>query len=53
MEDLKKSWTTVGSAGSLNQADLAKVTLHQSTIQLGTELLPPPPVAEIADSPPC
>jgi hypothetical protein len=52
MEDLEKSWTTVGSAGTLNQADLAKVTLHQSIIQLGTELLPPPHAAAVADAPP-
>jgi len=52
MEDLEKSWTTVGSAGTLNQADLAKVTLHQSIIQLGTELLPPPHAAALADAPP-
>jgi|SRR5262245_44268044 hypothetical protein len=31
-------WTTVGSAAALNQADLAKVTLHQSIIQLGLDL---------------
>jgi hypothetical protein len=52
MEDLEKSWTTVGSAGILNHADLAKVTLHQSIIQLGTELLPPPPAVAVADAPP-
>ena len=38
MPDNLKVWTTVGSAGTLNQADLAKVTLHQSIIQLGAEL---------------
>lgn len=48
MEDRFKEWTTVGSAGSLDQADLSKVTLHQSIIQLGVELLPPPPVANAA-----
>jgi hypothetical protein len=41
MDDLLKVWTTVGSAGTLNQTDLAKVSLHQSVIQLGVELLPP------------
>jgi len=51
MEDLQKSWTTVGSAGILNQTDLAKVTLHQSIIQLGTELLPPPSTVAVADAP--
>ena len=51
MEDLQKSWATVGSAGILNQADLAKVTLHQSIIQLGTELLPPPSTVAVADAP--
>jgi hypothetical protein len=51
MEDLDKVWTTVGSAGTLNQVDLAKVTLDQSIIQLGTELLPPPAVAVAGASP--
>src|SRR5579872_1722968 len=37
-DDNVKVWTTVGSAGTLNQADLAKVSLHQSIIQLGSEL---------------
>jgi hypothetical protein len=32
-------WTTVGSAGALNQVDLAKVALHQSIIQLGLDLV--------------
>jgi hypothetical protein len=32
-------WTTVGSAGTLNQTDLAKVSLHQSIIQLGTDIV--------------
>jgi hypothetical protein len=41
MDDRLKVWTTVGSAGTLNQTDLAKVSLHQSVIQLGVELLPP------------
>jgi hypothetical protein len=41
MADLNKVWTTVGSAGTLNQVDLANVTLHESIIQLGTEVLPP------------
>jgi hypothetical protein len=35
MDDKLKIWTAVGSAGSLNQADLAKVTLHGSIIQVG------------------
>jgi hypothetical protein len=41
MDDLLKVWTTVGSAGTLNQADLAKVSLHQSVVQLGVDVLPP------------
>jgi hypothetical protein len=45
MPDSDRLWTTVGSAGTLNQADLAKVTLHQSIVQLGTALAPPPAVA--------
>src|SRR5689334_12709105 len=38
----------VGSAGILNQADLAKVTLHQSVIQLGTEIVIQPQVGTVA-----
>jgi hypothetical protein len=45
MDDKLKIWTTVGSAGILNPADLAKVTLHGSIIQLGIDISPPPPVA--------
>jgi hypothetical protein len=41
MDDQLKVWTTVGSAGTLNHTDLAKVSLHQSIVQLGTELSPP------------
>jgi hypothetical protein len=44
-DDLCKVWTTVGSAGVLNPADLAKVTLHQSIIQLGTEIIAQPQTA--------
>jgi hypothetical protein len=44
-DDLSKVWTTVGSAGVLNPADLAKVTLHQSIIQLGTEIIAQPQTA--------
>src|SRR5262249_41922389 len=43
MDDKLKIWTTVGSAGTLNLTDLAKVTLHGSIIQVGIDLLPPPP----------
>jgi hypothetical protein len=39
VDDLLKVWTTVGSVGTLNQTDLAKVSLHQSIIQLGVDLL--------------
>jgi hypothetical protein len=41
MDDKLKIWTTVGSVGVLNQADLAKVSLHESTIQLGIDIAPP------------
>jgi hypothetical protein len=41
MEDKLKIWTSVGSAGILNQADLAKVTLHQSIVQLGVDIISP------------
>jgi hypothetical protein len=50
MPDSDRLWTTVGSAGSLNQADLAKVTLHQSIVQLGTGLAPPHVAAEAASA---
>jgi len=46
MDDKLKIWTTVGSAGILNQADLAKVTLHQSIIQLGIGTTAPPAQAK-------
>ena len=39
MPDNVKIWTNVGSAGTLTQADLAKVTLHGSIIQLGAEIV--------------
>jgi hypothetical protein len=42
MDDQLKVWTSVGSAGTLNQADLAKVSLQQSVVQLGTAIEPPP-----------
>lgn len=38
MDDQLRVWTTVGSAGTLNQTDLANVSLHQSIIQLGADL---------------
>jgi hypothetical protein len=41
MDDKLKIWTTVGSAGILNQADLAKVTLHGSIIQIGVNIVLP------------
>jgi hypothetical protein len=50
MPDSDRLWTTVGSAGTLNQADLAKVTLHQSIVQLGTAVVPPPAAAEAASA---
>ena len=54
MDDKLKIWTTVGSAGVLNSTDLAKVNFHQSIIQLGTGIVPPPPqpaAAPQADQP--
>lgn len=42
MDDKLKIWTTVGSTGILNQADLAKVTLYGSIIQLGVGIAFPP-----------
>jgi hypothetical protein len=37
MDDSFKVWTTVGSAGTLDQADLAKVHLFLSIVQLGVD----------------
>ncbi len=37
MDDGHKVWTTVGSAGTLDQTDLAKVHLFQSIVQLGVD----------------
>lgn len=37
MDDQLKVWTTVGSAGTLDQADLAKVHLFHSIVQLGVD----------------
>ena len=48
MDDGIKVWTTVGSAGTLNQSDLAKVTLHQSIIQLGIDFPGSTPTAGAA-----
>jgi hypothetical protein len=45
MDDQLKIWTTVGSAGTLSQIDLAKVNLYQSVIQLGTEVVLPTPIS--------
>ncbi len=45
MEDRLKAWTTVGSAGTLDSTDLAKVHLHKSIVQLGVEILTQPVAA--------
>jgi hypothetical protein len=52
MADLDKAWASVGSAGILNQVDLAKVSLHQSIIQLGTEIVAQPVAATVAGAAP-
>jgi hypothetical protein len=41
MGDEVRIWTTVGSAGTLSATDLAKVTLKNSVISLGQDLVPP------------
>jgi hypothetical protein len=41
MGDEVRDWTTVGSAGTLNAADLAKVSLDNAVITLGRGILPP------------
>jgi hypothetical protein len=50
MDDKQKIWTTVGSAGILDHVDLAKVSLHQSIIQLGVAIAPPAAQAAAAPS---
>jgi hypothetical protein len=47
MEDGLKVWTTVGSAGALNQTDLAKVSLLGSVIQLGIDLVVEAPATQV------
>jgi hypothetical protein len=41
MADEARYWTTVGSAGTLNAADLAKVSLNNAVISLGHGIAPP------------
>jgi len=45
MDDERKYWTTVGSAGTLSAADLAKVSLDNAVITLGHGIAPPPAAA--------
>ena len=49
MGDEVRDWTTVGSAGTLNAADLAKVSLDNAVITLGRGITPPP--ASVAEDP--
>lgn len=42
MGDDGKYWTTVGSAGTLSAADLAKVSLDNAVITVGHGIAPPP-----------
>ncbi len=49
MDDERKYWTTVGSAGTLSAVDLAKVSLDNAVISLGTGIAPPP--ASAAEDP--
>jgi hypothetical protein len=49
MGDEVRHWTTVGSAGTLNAADLAKVSLDNAVITLGRGITPPP--ASAAEDP--
>jgi len=48
VEDSRKVWTTVGSAGTFNQADLAKVQLFNSIVQLGVDFGSTQGAAEVA-----
>lgn len=45
MADDGRYWTTVGSAGTLSAADLAKVSLNNAVITLGHGIAPPPATA--------
>jgi hypothetical protein len=45
MADEGSYWTTVGSTGTLSAADLAKVSLNNAVISLGTGIAPPPATA--------
>jgi hypothetical protein len=45
MGDEGKYWSTVGSAGTLRAADLAKVSLDNAVITLGHGIAPPPATA--------
>jgi hypothetical protein len=38
MDDLFKVWSSVGSAGTANAADLSKLVLENSVVQLGPAL---------------
>jgi hypothetical protein len=49
MGDEVRYWTTVGSAGTLSAADLAKVSLDNAVITLGHGIAPPP--ASAAEDP--
>jgi hypothetical protein len=49
MADEIRFWTTVGSAGTLGAADLAKVTLDNAVIRLGVDIVPPEASAPAAD----
>jgi len=45
MGDDGRYWTTVGSAGTLSAADLAKVSLKNAVLTLGHGIAPPPATA--------
>jgi len=51
MADSTRYWTTVGSAGTLSAADLAKVSLNGAVIELGTGTSVAPPPAAAAEDP--
>ncbi len=43
LEDLKKMWTTVGSAGTVDETDVNKVFFDRSSVQMGHVLANPLP----------
>jgi hypothetical protein len=41
LEDIKKAWTTIGSAGTVDETDVNKVFFDRSIVQMGHVLITP------------